>query len=365
MKKLIPVIILSVVCSYALFAQENDLIQKNIITYSNSATANAPHFNRYVGTYMIYASGIALDSVCFCAPYYHCPTEHETIAAWKINPITIGQSDAFNSSNDTMKIPHGFAQIINNDSIFKIGGISFATNLTPETTMRTNTGDTVLIIDKSTMEVLYEKVLNDTISIPVFVDIAVGFYEIIFDSAIQVEGDFLIAYKYNRNNIIYDIAEVMPGLTYVSANYSIPLSIYVEMSGLNDIPSYTDRLYLNNDNSTNQIYYYTQETGWLTCLDYRNYFSISPPTQQGSMTSWISSGIDNNGWYSNLYPEDRSIAPHTTDICVFAIPESAINRQTDTSGFSSITSIDNENAISITPNPTNDIVNYCCPVKLF
>ena len=360
MKKLI--IILSVVYSYTLFAQENDLIQKI------NLRPNAPHLSSYLTPYYSFDTcGYPIDSIYFyagnhgdyIAHYVPCGFISQTLAV-PFYASNYEQTYSF-TENDTVMIPHGFAQVIHNDSLIDIGGVSLLVDARDwigpyaNNQMITNVGDTILIIDELTMNVLYEQVLNDSIERDTTNIANVGFYEIIFDSAIHIQGNFLIAYKYHPNNI--SVTHQQTNVSPMYASYAMPPQYLhiISFPGLGRIGIFD----LNQ--STDQVYYYREDIGWQKCTAYRNYFSIP---NHIAMTPIALCNIE-MAQYTNLFPEDRTIISHTTDLMYFAIPEWAINRQTDTSGFSSITSIDNENAISITPNPTNDIVNVYCDYMMY
>ena len=372
MKKLI--IIILTIFSLNVFAQEVNMLQKSSITISGDESVAGPHQSDYLYTYLIDICDFPFDSIDFC--FYNC-----TRYMWwgdiewgifYLSPIFANNYgyDVLTEA-DTVRFPHGYAQIMHNDTLLAIGGVSFILDLTNkpsgfvQPTHQSTVGDTVLIMDALTMDVLYEQVLSDTIDIEPHSNVRSGFYEIIFDSAVQVQGDYLIAYKYNPANVLHQLVSSVDffGNTYYHylCGYSIPLTYMNEYH-----PSVHDTIahesFLDNSTARDQIYYYKPETGWLPCLNYRNYFSL-PQDNFYSITL-----IDDTrgSLLTDLFPEDRTITPHTTDLGVFAIPEYAIDRQTDTTGaFANFIPFVEPSAFTFTPNPTNDIVNVYCDYMMY
>ena len=375
MKKLI-IIILAIV-SLNVFAQEVNMLQKTSITIGGEARVLTPHYFSYINVNLVDSCDFPFDSIDFC--FHNCYRyaywrQGEAWGVYYVEPIFDSRILDITEAADTIKLPRGYAQIMHNDTLLELGGVSFVLDLTnkpdawEQPTSHSTIGDTVLIIDASTMDVLYEQVLNDTLRIDPFNHLMAGFYEVIFDSAVQVQDDYFIAYKYNPNNVLHNLISTLDvfnnPINYYVSGYSLPLSFFYSF----DIaPGHYDG-YLGHrriddyKTSKDQIYYYNLETGWLPCLNYRNYYSVPQNDYEG--LTWID-GTFNIGLFTDLYPEDRTITPHTTDLGVFAIPEYAIDRQTDTGGFTSFLPLMEYSALTFTPNPTNDIVNVYCDYMMY
>ena len=344
MKKSI-LLILVLLFSFGVFAQtENNCNSKFLISEYPEL------YYSYIPTNLLKICGFPRDSIMYDTGIAHVP---QRACYFGIYQLMAGSAN--HEYYDTIQAPYGFAQIMHNDSLLNIGGVSLIVRVdsTERFPITQNVGDTILILDATTMDVLYEQVLNDSIFIESFpwqAPIEAVMYEIIFDSAIQVQGDYFIAYKYN------------PANTYILSAGRTEYAMHLYCYNLMSTNSSDTRILNDNNSSADQVYYYRPNLGWKSCLDYRDYFSY--PTTSHNELYYTITMIEKSAYFTDLYPTDRTIMPHTTELCVFTIPEYAINRQADSSEVSSITEI-NENVISITPNPTNDIVNVYCDYMMY
>lgn len=256
--------------------------------------------------------------------------------------------------------PRGFGQTMHSDTTFQIGGISYLLFLYYVGTLRfetrVSTGDTIQILDMNYpgFEVIYEKVLNDTITNGVEANND-GFYDIIFDSAVTVQGDYIIAYKYAEEHVTANAHYF--GL----AEYEVPLSYITwlrptSLSG--SVNRYKERLeYLHDNRNPNyqkQIYVYNNnKPGWQTAVEFFNYYNI-----QEYHAGYLPIAVS---LYSNIFASRENV-PHTTDLAVFVIPEYAVDSVDRAMSIANsyIENIDNKTHVSVSPNPVKDFVEIDC-----
>ena len=291
----------------------------------NDFFVNANHYDYYIPTSIYDTIGTSLYDVEF-GVYQNLHGDRPGLTV-----CAIKEASAFNDLSG--QITTGFAQLMYTDTLLDIGGISFFINLDYQVSstnipqIRHNVGDTLLILDNN-FDVLYEKVLNDTINKTV-PNAFGGFYEIILDSSVQVQGEYYIAYKYHSNNVV-----IFNNYCY---SYNIPLAVYSSLL-------YAPNLSYTYKSHNKQIYYYNNDVGWLQYSDYKNHYNIG---FEGMTTIETSS-------FSNIWNQDMRFPTHTTDIATFAIPEYAIARQDTTTEdtTSCIASLNDCHSITLYPNPT-------------
>ena len=369
MKKLI--IIILTIASLNVFAQDVN----TSIAVGGGNREETSHYANYINVNLVDSCDYSHDSIDFAS--FGCTyigwhfNLDETWGVFTLLPIAPSEPLDTTEVADTIKIPRGYAQIMHNDTLLELGGVSFILDIKNTLggydVIHSNIGDTVLIIDALTMDVLYEQVLNDTIRIDSFCHVMTGLYEVVFDSAVHVQGDYFIAYKYHPSNVIHQLKSSLDffgnTIYYYVSGYSVPLTYFYEYILCNISGAANSHLPIDDyKTSKDQIYYYNSETGWLSCLNYRSYYSV-PQNDIYGITN-----IDNSttrGQFTDLFPEDRTITPHTTDLGVFAIPEYAIDRQTDTGGLINFLTLMKDFETTFTPNPTNDIVNVYCDYMMY
>lgn len=267
------------------------------------------------------------------------------------------------------QIVKGLGQTMYTDSILHIGGVSYImTFVHKNPRVASNVGDTIQILNTNTFEVLYEKILNDTI----FCDTSYytnGIYNIIFDSAVVVEGDYMITYKYNSANIIRQAATSQyPEGTYMWVYYNMPISCIQTAYGIcyntethhtdtNDYFRRCDYLRINrNPNYQKQVYCYNnQEDGWRLYTDFCT--SHGFPVENLRVIDDVASSDFGN------VKAVRPQVPHTTDLALFVIPEYAVDSADRARAIASsnafVSSIDDAKVyakVSISPNPTKDVL---------
>ncbi|MCF0211119.1 MAG: T9SS type A sorting domain-containing protein [Bacteroidales bacterium] len=362
MKKLVLFIVMFM--SFIIYAQNG--VNKYV---ENLGSDTIKYFEHYIPTALLDTIGVTPNTSIFnsAPPYIHTynPTYYtEMCAGFSVMPVyMLYEYILVNSSqgiNPDDVIPKGYAQLMHTDTLLSIGGIAMIADIdytysyrVPFTT-RTNKGDTIQILDKETLDVIYEKRLNDTLYFDTnFANN--GFYNIIFDSAVQVQGDYLIAYKYNPNNI----AHLYPNNSNSDVIYNIPLGMYYDASAP---PEYNYSLYekieqikiSKNKNYKQQVYCYNYEQSWKSFFEYcGSYYLIE------DSTFLPLSSIVCYSFFSDM-SYDRDKVPHTTDLAVFVIPDYVVDSADRARARANISSYINDASLQddfiVYPNPTEDIL---------
>ena len=306
MKKLIAVFF--VFASLSAIAQ----INKNVQILENGNN----YYDKYIPTSIFDTIGVSLTDVGWYITIHNVEWNYE---GWMsiypvypsglfrhyyvdsiVNGITYYSIDNYVESTG-IPLPKGYAQYMHTDTLLGISGVALAIDLPNNDTLINNVKDTISILDGTTLEPIYSKALNDTLRYPYYYYHTgwrqTMFYEIYFDSTVNVQGDYYIAYKIHKDNI--DSTGMQP--------YKTPLYAYYWFSYNN-----MSDLLCTYKNYNKQIKIYSDELGWKDFKDFKDAYNLPK--------YWLSSMVEESP-FTNL--DDRTRPFHTTDLAVFVIPESA------------------------------------------
>ncbi|MCF0209894.1 MAG: T9SS type A sorting domain-containing protein [Bacteroidales bacterium] len=368
MKKIFS-LVLSILLTLNVFSQT---INKTQVSLGQDSIK---YIHDVIPTALIDSLGIHPDSILFITggsePFLNTSFSVSNIAHyWSEYPIALQHRTIKQIFTTERVLSRGYAQTMYSDTSLQIGGVMLLLDFlrfNNANKVVSNVGDTLQIIDANSSDwsVVYEKVLNDTIfydeNYPVN-----GIYNIILDSAVTVQGDYLIAFKFHPTNII-QVDQRIDGT--MDFHYNMPLSVYITASSIDGIDSTSDEFWhyfhtdwydklrnFTNKNYQRQIYCYNYEYGWNKFKDYAELYGLTECEIYSPIGFEIVGTI-----YTDL-TSSRGNVPHTTDLALFVIPEYAVDSidRLRVRGESFNEDISNKSRVSVLPNPAKDVVRIAC-----